>query len=155
MSVWTLKLLLFSFLFMSFSHLGMTQSKDVSTSSDIASLQNTLSGSSLNVMDSNQKEKISENEDLAKIQNQLNNVLLANQRLQEDYLRRMQKIRAISTQAKIHQQILDQIRSQDTPETSAIEDVIRQEKVKLIADQARRNQEILQSLRTSRQNIKK
>jgi len=90
--------------------------------------------------------------ELTKLQKQLENVIQANQRLQEDYVRRMRKIKAISTQAKIHQRILDKIRVQQPINSPGIESSMRQQKLNLISQQAQRNQELLQSLRESKQN---
>ena len=87
-------------------------------------------------------------QNIDKVQKQLNEVIANNQKLQEEYLKRMEKIRAVSTQAKIHQKILDKIRTQTPQNNTAVQKAVQQEKVRLIAEQARKNQEVIKSLNT-------
>lgn len=90
-------------------------------------------------------------QNIDQLEKQLNEVIKANQRLQEDYLRRMEKIRAISDQAKIHRKILEQIKAQTPQQGSAVQQAIQQEKIRLIAEQARKNEELLKTLRAGQQ----
>ena len=92
-------------------------------------------------------------QNIDKVQQQLSEVLAANQRLQEDYMRRIEKMKAISDQARIHQQILDKIKKQIPSESSAVQQAIQQEKIRLIAEQARKNQELLKALRSNKQKV--
>ncbi|MBI4970975.1 MAG: hypothetical protein HZC17_03950 [Candidatus Omnitrophica bacterium] len=87
------------------------------------------------------------------VNKQLTEVIAANQKLQEDYMRRIEKMREISNQAKIHQRILEKIKKQTPSESSAVQQAIQQEKIRLIAEQARKNQELLKTLRSGQQKI--
>lgn len=99
-------------------------------------------------VDEKQMGKVPETgKEMDRIQKQLDDVILANQRLQEEYLRRMEKIRALSGQAKIHRDLLEKIRLQSGSEASPIRQAVRQEKIRLIAEQTRKNQELLKTLR--------
>ena len=89
-------------------------------------------------------------QNIDKVQKQLGDMLAANQRLQEDYTKRVEKMKAISDQARIHQRILDKIKNQ-TPSDSAVQQAVQQEKIRLIAEQARKNQELLKALRSGQQ----
>lgn len=95
---------------------------------------------------------VTPSQNVEKIQKQLEDVVRVNQLLQEDYLKRMEKMRQVSEQARIHQKILDGIRNQTPEEASIVQKAIRQEKIRLIAEQARKNQELLNSLRSERGN---
>ena len=89
-------------------------------------------------------------QNIDKVQKQLGDMLAANQRLQEDYMKRIEKMKAISEQARIHQSILDKIKNQN-PSDSAVQQAVQQEKIRLIAEQARKNQELLKALRSGQQ----
>jgi len=93
--------------------------------------------------------KTAQNVDL--VQKQLDDVIRANQNLQEDYSKRMEKIQAISTQARIHQKILNNIKGKAPSPSSVVQQAVQQEKIRLIADQARKNHELLKTLRSSQQ----
>ena len=97
------------------------------------------------------KPLISTPQNIDKVQQQLKDVLASNQKLQEDYMKRIDKMKAISDQARIHQQILDKIKKQTPTGTSAVQQAVQQEKIRLIAEQARKNQELLKALRASKQ----
>ena len=97
------------------------------------------------------KPLVSSPQNIDKVQQQLKDVLAANQRLQEDYMTRIEKMKAISDQARIHQQILDKIKQQTPSGTSAVQQAVQQEKIRLIAEQARKNQELLKALRSNKQ----
>ncbi|GEM_PF-3353467 len=90
-------------------------------------------------------------QEIDRVQEELQQVLMANQRLQQDYVRRMEKIQQITAQAKIHQKILNQIKTNTSQQSSAVQQAVQQEKIRLIAEQARKNQEMLKALRQSKQ----
>lgn len=97
------------------------------------------------------KPLISTPQNIDKVQQQLKDVLASNQKLQDDYMKRIEKMKAISDQARIHQQILEKIKNQSSTGTSAVQQAIQQEKIRLIAEQAKKNQELLKALRSNKQ----
>ena len=99
------------------------------------------------------KPSLASHQNIDKVQQQLSEVIAANQKLQDDYMKRIEKMREISNQAKIHQRILDKIKRQTPSESSAVQQAIQQEKIRLIAEQARKNQELLKTLRSGQQKI--
>lgn len=91
------------------------------------------------------------NQNVDQVQNQLKDVIKTNQGIQEDYMKRMEKIQAISMQAKIHQKILENIKNQSPSRPTTVQQAVQQEKIRLIADQARKNHELLKTLRSTQQ----
>src|SRR3989338_3688159 len=67
------------------------------------------------------KPSLSTPQNIDKVKQELNDVIAANQKLQDDYLKRIEKMRDISNQSKIHQRILDKIKRQTPSESSAVQ----------------------------------
>ncbi|MBI4398629.1 MAG: hypothetical protein HY586_05845 [Candidatus Omnitrophica bacterium] len=90
-------------------------------------------------------------EDVKRTERELQHMLAANQKLRQEYEERMRQVEQITAQAKVHQRILNQLKTQISPGASVTEQALRQEKIRLIAEQTRKNQELLSSLESPKQ----